>query len=280
MKKSAFLFIAILFSGCIAKPVTKETTSGSINSSAPYMWGDQNFPKTLQISSDFSAAEVTNFTDMATAWELALENKVNFFDFGARTPEISSSVNNLDSLYDGVMGIYKTTSWPVDVSASALAVTQIFGRRHNVGSSSEYVSIEHADILINYDIHSFDTVDSGPGYDLRTVVLHEMGHFLGLQHRASSYPRSDSVMYPSIYSYETKRAPKSVDTADLAYKYSVSLSTALASSGAIVSDSVLPKYVPKDIGENVKILIELNRNGECIHKENGAEVRRHQIQLK
>lgn len=280
MKKQVLLILIFVSSSCIKNQQAKETTSGSINASAPYLWSDQNFPKNLQISSDFTAPEVTNISDMANAWETALQNRKNFFNIGASTPEITNSSGNIDNLYDGILGIYKTTNWPVSISASALAVTQIFGRRYNTGSNSEYVSIEHADILINYDIHSFDTADSGSGYDLRTVVLHEMGHFLGLTHKSYDYPRDQSVMYPSIYTYEAKRAPKSVDIADISNKYGITLTSAISGSSAITTDESRPDYTPQDEGKSVKILIELQSNGTCIHKEDGVEIQRHQIKLK
>jgi hypothetical protein len=42
------------------------------------------------------------------------------------------------------------------------------------------------------------------------------------------------------------------------------------------------RYQPanSDPGKNVKIVIELKASGECLHKEDGAVVRRHQIKLK
>jgi hypothetical protein len=185
----------------------------------------------------------------------------------------------MDTLYDNVMGVYKTTSWPDGLPTSALAVTQIFGRRYNTGSASEFVNIEHADILVNYEIFNFDTADAGSGYDLRTVVLHEMGHFLGLQHN-TSVPRAQSIMYPSISSTEFKRFPLQVDINDMANKYSIAMGG--GGGGAIAAMSATDAHVVDESKphEAIKILIELHADGSCIHKVNGAPVGRHQVDLK
>jgi hypothetical protein len=51
-----------------------------------------------------------------------------------------------------------------------------------------------ADMTLNTHFTWKDTCnDSGSGYDVETVFLHENGHVAGLDH----VTRADSVMYPS-----------------------------------------------------------------------------------
>jgi hypothetical protein len=288
------LFTLVLLGACTP---SSEVTSGSsssgrsLNAEAPYIWGNNTFPKTVRIANGFSDTEVANITEMSTAWKTAVSNKT-FFTYGARTSD-----NYNISSPDGILGIYKASTWPSDVSPDALAITQLFGRRYNIGSESEYVSIEHADILVNYstdeygNIFDFDTVDNGieEGYDLRTVVLHEMGHFLGLQHIPTYWYRPEgeefvtqadykasSVMYPSINSLEEKRVPQTKDINALINKYNIS------SGGAAAMVTTVSGHSPLngDPGKNVRITIELMASGECLHKEDGALVKRHQVQYK
>lgn len=269
-----FLFLVV---SCIP---TKETitTSASVNKLAPYKWSSVSSPKTISIASSFTSSEVTNIVEMSSAWKSAVDGK-EFFIYSERTPEITNSLNSMDSLLDDVMGIYKTTNWPASLYRSALAVTQIFGRRYNIGSDSEFVKIEHADILVNYDDHRFDTADSGPNYDLRTVILHEMGHFLGLNHKSEKSDKNASVMYPSITSDVNKRFPKDIDIADIASKYNITLSSGVSPTARSLVRRPTVRYEadPQDPGVMVKILFELRADGECVHKIDGAIYERHHI---
>ena len=292
MKSLVALLTVSLLVGCNPSAEVSEgsSTTTSINQEAPFIWGDKTFPKTVNISSSFSENEVLSMTQMATAWKTSVANQKTFFEFG---PAGNNNYNISDT--DGVMGIYKATTWPSDVSDDALAITQLFGRRYNVGTPDEYVSVVEADILVNYkpgsSAFSFDALDNGTdeGFDLRTIVLHEMGHFLGLQHIPTYYDRTESesalsreeykatsVMYPSVSSADEKRIPQTKDINSLVNKYSIGAGAAPAMVAAA------SRYVPKnnDPGKNVKIVIELRKSGECIHKEDGVVNRRHQAKLK
>lgn len=280
MKLALFILNLMIFTSCVpTKTTDATTTSGNINASAPYLWSASSFPRDLKISDQFTVAEVGNITAMSTAWETGVQNKKNFIDHNAvKTTEISSPTLNMDTLGDdGVEGVYKILNWPTTLPGSALAVTQIFGRRFNIGSPSEYVRIEHADILLNDHFYDFRTGNThvNNSFDLRTVMLHEMGHYLGLNHKYG-----DTVMIPSIGEYSSNRAPTNTDIADMASKYSITLGT--GSSSAIVAQNVQPQYVPlnNDQGTRIKILIELMADGECVHKENGAVIQRHPASLK
>lgn len=272
MKALAFCTLSLLVS-CVPSPKENKTSAGAINASSPYLWSDKAFPKTLQLSTSFTAAEVTAITDMSTAWKTSVSDQKTFFDYGTPIAEKANTTVSMDSFADATLGIYRASSWPATLPGSALAVTQIFGRRYNIGSTTEFVNIEHADILINYN-YSFDTAASGTGYDLRTVVLHEMGHFLGLQHRDDTTDRTASVMYPSIRADESKQIPQAIDSSDLTTKYIAALTAE--------STDHEPEYEIRsdDPGELVKIQIELFPDGKCVHKENGAEIQRHSVSVK
>jgi hypothetical protein len=276
------LNLLILLVSCTPSGQVVES-GAAINQEAPYIWESKVFPKTLRISTSFNEDEVEAIKEMGSAWSDSINNTKTFLNVDSTT----SNIFDADSP-DRVLGIYKSLTWPDDPELkSALAITQLYGRRHNIGDPDEYVGIEHADILVNYASgFEFDATDDGQydGYDLKTVVLHEMGHFLGLQHIPVYYDRPDedenltlnqykatSVMYPSISGTEVKRSPKPKDIDQLTSKYSISSAVAMAA-----------RFKPKanDPGENVKIVIELRANGECLHKENGALVRRHQIKIK
>lgn len=205
--------------GCNAVQKTDLRAPASSRSAlmAPSKWDTSKFPLKIRVSEDFASAEDQAIRDMANAWSDSVSNMAEFMDASYTTQEKNSL--DLNSYEDAVIGVYKLTQWPSELPRTALAVTQIIGIRKNAGKSSEYIAIEHADILVNYEVFSFST-DLTWGYDLQTIILHEMGHLLGLYHDESSVDQS--VMYPSITRYDTNRFPKERDIQNLESKYGIS----------------------------------------------------------
>lgn len=272
------LFVPIFLSlvACNATKTENVTTGGVVTSTTPHIWASQVFPKTVYISEEFDSNEIDNITDMATLWNVAPTNNLTFFNLqNSLVPEKSESVSNSDAFKDNLFAIYKVVKWPSDLP-SALAVTQMFGTLYNSGDSDEYFAIQHADILVNYR-YSFYSGDSGYGYDLKTVMLHEMGHFVGLNHQNVSYSnRYTTVMYPSVSSSDKKRTLQELDKVTLASHYNYTYT----SPGS--SQMVAPRkeYKPRNAGQEIKMQIELYPHGECVHRVNGKEISRHPASLK
>lgn len=224
------------------------------NSLAPSKWSSTAvFPLNLKISSDFDEDQLTAIKNSANAWSDSVENKIDFF----KTSDLTANkTGSLSSYKDSVMGVYKLNSWPADLPSMALAVTQIYGSLKNSGSSYERIDITHADVLVNYDYFTFTTSDEW-GYDLETVILHELGHFLGLYHNESS--RSESVMYPTISRYNLNQYPLESDIENLESKYSLQSASHLKNG---LNTSYEPVESVKDeTSEEIILQFELMADG-------------------
>jgi hypothetical protein len=173
---------------------------------------------------------------------------------------------DVSSFRDGQMGIYKSFTWFPNVSSSALAITQFFGFRRNVGTASEYVELQHADIIVNYRDYNFstDTTDNN-AYDLHSVILHEQGHLIGLPHNWDW--AQPSIMQPFLGITEDKRLVTAADVTSVANLYFVGAPLEDAGGGGFASYSPNP-----DEGAEVSGTFELRADGSCHHYINKEKI--------
>lgn len=249
----------------------------------PVKWGPSSLSSPLDIGiaqtflDDFSPAQNDGsghnlFEQMMKEWDGAISG-TQFLKVPATTLS-NNSYTSLNQYRDSEMGIYKSPTWFDNVPSSALAVTQFFGVRVNVGQPDEYIQLTHADIIVNYRDHSF-TLDPNDftRYDLVSVILHELGHFLGLPHESSS---ASAVMQPYISTFESNRFIFSADANALIDLYETSGSSPIM---GFSSQSALPtgsseRSAPSE-GEEVQGFFELKASGECRHYINGKFVGKH-----
>lgn len=272
------LILTLIFASCVPAQKKAATSSGAAgNSNAPSRWPLNSFPKTVRIANTFTAAEVTALNSSGDDWSTTVGHSMNFFTFPAALVANKGNVSDLDDLFDHQFGIYKSTTWHPDLPATALAVTQIYGVRQNTGSANEYVEIVEADVLVNW---SFAFAPADPtGYDLYSVVLHEMGHFLGLNH---VYDYSlDSVMFPTISPSTVFPGPGADDVDAIIDRYhsSSSFSAVMAQAQTQAIEVASDPEAVWNSGKGVKIMIELHANGTCVHKVDGIQQASHPINL-
>ncbi len=239
-------------------------------------WSTGALPLEVHISDSYTADEATIIETMGENWEIGSGkegNPLDFFDFSFGGYD-NREYPTLDEFYreSGAnieLGIYKSSNWNWGLSSRTLGVTQYIGYWKNVGTSAEHIQITHADIIINDRDFNF-TIDMAqdradhPGtvyFDLASVVLHELGHFIGLDH----YYSSPSVMAPSLSSSTEIRDLYEVDKDQIMNLYGLRALSA-DSEGHFMAIQAIGIENEHEEGEPVIGIIEMSSNGHCNHK--------------
>lgn len=216
-------------------------------------------PLEIAISDAFTDPEAALIEEMMTAWDTPLTSWQAFTLPTSVTPNIDTG--SLESYRDQSVGIYLATNWPASLGSDTLAVTQYFGFTRNSGA---YIEITQADIIVNnFDFSYSITDDPFPAeYDLPSVVLHELGHLLGLRHNSNSL----SVMAPYIFGGTLERTLYDIDKSNIHLNYS-QFGVAPLQGKALSFDTASD--------EPIHGVIELRRDGSCHHFENKKLVSKH-----
>jgi len=173
-----------------------------------------NLPVTLIIHSSVPAELRPAVYRAAATWEKQLGHKV--FEISENSSLLSATPSR-----DKKNGIYFLSNWESDKASEQ--------GRTNVSWAGD--EIQEADIRINAS--NFSYYDQNPkvligsyglmteqrstadGYSFEALVLHEMGHFLGLKHRESG----GSVMATHLSPYTNRTALSATDEGAITCEY-------------------------------------------------------------
>ncbi len=269
--KTNLALLCIIFFLVSCGGVGQEGGTATFSSTAGNYWSTSVFPVDLKVGNTFASDEVTAIDDMAVEWSDAVENKMTFFQ--SVTSTTNKEYTNTNNYNDGEQGVYQLNTWPSDFPTTALAVTQLFA----IPNSNGGYRITHADILINEEFYNFTTNPSDFGnYDFHTVVLHELGHFLGLGHESFSV---DSVMQPSVSKLDANRVTTDADRGNIAALYG--LSTNYTGFATLTAGGNAPIIAASSVQSEgpVKIILQLMEDGECQHVLEGEVVHSHKLDV-
>ena len=237
-------------------------------SNLPAKWNSHDLQRmggiTVSISQDFSDESnilqydedgVHIFEHMARRWDDAVP-WINFFSY----PFVI--VDNVDyqsdwHYRDGEMGIYNSTSWLINDETDILAATNYFGIPRG-----DYLQLTHVDIIVNSKHHkfSFDPF-AWNKYYLPCIILHELGHLIGLSHSEEF----GSVMYESTTVSKSQCDLSYFDIRDARKKY--------FSNGHLGDATSKSSIQNERHGEIFYGTHKLRADGSCSHET--AENQRH-----
>lgn len=187
------LFIILGLYGCGVQDQDKKYSYVEASTAATTKWSLASFPLNFKISQAFDPAMIQVVNDMLNEWNISSNRGVTFFNGATLTTE--KNYANVNSYRDSELGIYRLTEWPTAFPSGALAVTQTYGQLRNAGTMFEFIEVFHADIMVNEQHFDFSVNFSFGAYDFGTVLLHELGHVLGLKHVEANV---DTVMLSGI----------------------------------------------------------------------------------
>jgi len=239
-------------------------------------WDIESLPLQLSFSEDFQndflekdhlKEGFTTLDEMLENWDKSIINK-KIFNIPAKFSE-NRNYETLHEFNDDEVGVYKSYKWFEELQDGILAITQYFGIRRNIGTPSEYLELIHADIIFNYRDYIF-TMDEEENfhYDLPTVLLHELGHLLGLPHQSGT--KSLSIMAPFLDSSDIKRNLYLKDKENLQDNY-LGHPQIMSRSSLITSKKSKNKSKKEAPPQIERGVIELNAWGECWLKQNGKK---------
>lgn len=267
----------LLFAACKKETTTSQTTLANTNGTSCLIgkWSDSSLPLSVKLSTEFNGdmnagmlvGGLNPIEQMAKLWNDSLGGAKTLIT----TPFPAASATgytSTSSFRDGEIGIYKSFPWFSNVQSSVIAITQYYGVVTSSSGLGQYIQMSHADIIVNYRDYGSDLLMANAVYpadmDLPTVVLHEMGHLLGLCHESSS----PSIMAP--YYAGTQRSLQNFDRRRVQDIYINNYISGLSNNQNAIS---LPE------GTEVKGMIELQKDGTCTHYVNGEKTYEHHTDL-
>ncbi len=214
-------------------------------------WDAKFLPLEIRYADNLTPTEQKAVKEAFSLWreEIGENTEKTVARIQGETPAFESEY--LEDFTDNTIGIYFFKDLFPSQNKNALAITRYEGYIRYKSKTEAIITLDHADIFVNGFTFNFTDKSTEEGeedlssFDFKSVLLHEMGHLLGLSHSV----KNDSVMRPSI-TIQTVFSTLSQEDKDLIQeKYP---RNSAQENMAAFSDK----------GQRIEIIIELKKNGE------------------
>ena len=172
-------------------------------------WPERFLPVVIIAPLSMRSELELSLKNVCVSWNNSSSRILLTYQFEDYSPEVMDK----SSLTDGKLRIYFQHDWRLlSIDPASLATTFISGYGN---------AIQEGDIVfnMNYDFHftelSNDEISFNE-YDIETILLHEIGHLIGLDHVDND---QTSVMNSYLMSGQVKRTPGAGDVKTISYKY-------------------------------------------------------------
>lgn len=218
MKKILILASLFIISSCGPKGIYYDSQTASNQSLKS--WNMTDFPLTVYVPVEMNAYRVS-IENSASTWEAAFGRKVFNFVFDNNAYPNTQWTGTCQSMQDSYFGLFKNLNWNIANDCSSNSNGFVDNQVLAFTGTKTQGKIIHADVLFNFRYFNFgdvETVSDSQLVDFESVLTHELGHFLGLNH-VETVTDASSIMNPTIKKGQSKRYLSNGDVARLRQLY-------------------------------------------------------------
>lgn len=191
-----------------------ETSNPASGAENVFRWPASSLPIKVKISKDLDDVN-SEIERMMDVWESA--SGVDLFHRNGSVVHYDFTSVKEYYLTDQNIGIHNAYNKLSEIDENTLAVTQIHANFRSLFDGKNFYEIIHADIILNEYSFDFSTDFTAGTFDQQSVILHELGHLIGLIEHSSE---RDSIMYPYINPQESIQQLSNTDISNIHDLYS------------------------------------------------------------